>query len=110
MAWACCVHRCGDANGGYLRFLFASGERRGGGSRPEQLVADHEVQCKECQRIMDINAVHDWQDYDGVGVLVIDAVTRTRGNGPRRLRERANRLCLEVMTVACPPVQNPTAP
>ena len=49
--------------------LLRLAERRGGGSRPEQLVADHEVQCKECQRIMDINAVHDWQDYDGVGVL-----------------------------------------
>jgi hypothetical protein len=48
--------------------LLRLAERRGGGSRPEQLVADHEVQCKECQRIMDINAVHDWQD-DGVGVL-----------------------------------------
>ena len=34
-----------------------------------QCLADDEIQCRECDRIMDINAVHDWQDYEGVGVL-----------------------------------------
>jgi|HubBroStandDraft_1064217.scaffolds.fasta_scaffold81562_3 hypothetical protein len=34
-----------------------------------QCLADDEVQCKECQRVMSINNADLWIDIDGVGTL-----------------------------------------
>ena len=35
-----------------------------------QCLADDEIQCRECDRVMDING-DQWHEYEGVGVLCV---------------------------------------